>query len=117
MLTAALITKAVFSLILVICLILITAYLARAWQNYRGRLIGQLKKQSSFLSPSSPSTLTHPTLEIIETRALDFKRKLVLVRCGDRFHLLLCGESRDIVVDHGILHHAPGPDDKSSDAE
>lgn len=96
MLTAASITHAVFSLLFVIGLILLTAYAFRRWQD-RGR-------SPLALGPVLGKTrAAHVSMvEILETRAIDFKRKLVLVRRGDVAHLLLCGEGRDIVVETGI---------------
>lgn len=92
MITTAVLTNAVLSLILVVCLILLTAQLFRWWQAEHGKMrfspMGQKLRQ----------------LEIIETLALDFRRKLVLVRRGDQLHLLLCGDGRDIVVETGIPH-------------
>lgn len=41
-------------------------------------------------------------LGIVETIALDPKRRLVLVRCDDREHLLLLGPNADLVVAHDI---------------
>lgn len=90
MITTAVLTNAVLSLILVVCLILLTAQLFRWWQAEHGKIR---------LSPTGPKLRQ---LEIVETMALDFRRKLVLVRRGDQLHLLLCGDGRDIVVETGI---------------
>jgi len=99
MLSAATISNAVFSLILVICLILISAYLLRTWRNYRASLVpGKIRVFKTFISPAHGAQV-----EILETRPIDFKRKLVLIRRGQAFHLLLCGEERDIVIETGIL--------------
>lgn len=102
MLTTATITNAALSLILVIALILIVAQLFRWWQNERLKL-------GHTLTSSAPGIASHgiSELDIIATRAIDFKRKLVLVRRGDKLHLLLCGESRDIVVETGIPYQVP----------
>jgi len=37
-------------------------------------------------------------LSVVETLPLDLRRRLVLVRCDDREHLLLLGNERDVVV-------------------
>jgi flagellar biogenesis protein FliO len=39
------------------------------------------------------------TLRVVETLGLDPKRRLVLVQCGPRLHLLLLGGTTDVVVD------------------
>lgn len=38
-------------------------------------------------------------LQIVESLALDMKRRLVIIRCDDREHLLLLGTNQDIVVE------------------
>lgn len=101
MLTLANLANAFFSLLVVICLILISAYLLRAWQNYRMRLAEQGgDKKPGFLQQFAPAGAAR--LEILETRALDFRRKLVLIRRDNVQHLLLCGDGRDIVIETGI---------------
>jgi len=106
MLSTALISKAVVSLILVICLILTSAYLLRAWRNYRSNLAsGKMDLFKRFM-PSAAAA----QLEVLEIRPIDFKRKLALVRHGRKFHLLLCGEERDIVIETGTLDDSNGCD-------
>lgn len=41
-------------------------------------------------------------LTIVETLALDLRRRLVIVRCDDKEHLLLLGLNQDIVVDANL---------------
>ncbi|MBC7950509.1 MAG: flagellar biosynthetic protein FliO [Rhodospirillaceae bacterium] len=41
-------------------------------------------------------------LSVVETMALDGRRRLVLVRRDDREHLLMIGGPNDLVVEHGI---------------
>ncbi|HRJ11914.1 MAG TPA: flagellar biosynthetic protein FliO [Alphaproteobacteria bacterium] len=109
MMTTATIANAVLSLILVVCLILLTAQLFKWWQSERGKPARPGFKNPDIGLPNS--------LDIIETRAIDFKRKLVLVRRGDRLHLLLCGEGRDIVVETGIPYQVPMHDPASPDTK
>lgn len=111
MLTTATIANAALSLVLVVCLILLTAQLFRWWQSERQGL-------KKFVSPAG-GVAPHPSaydLEIISSRAIDFKRKLVLVRRGDRLHLLLCNDGRDIVVETGIPFQVPHEPASSNDA-
>jgi len=46
-------------------------------------------------------------LGVVEVRALDTRRKLVLIRRDDKEHLLLLGATGEIVVETGIA--APTP--------
>ena len=95
MLTATLL-QAVFSLMIVIGLILLTAWLFRWWQKHK---------------PSFPIPNAAPSrLGIVETLSLDFRRKLVLIRRDNVLHLLLCGEGQDTVIETQI----PTDDAKSS---
>ncbi len=48
-------------------------------------------------------------LQIIESLALDNKRRVVIMRCDGREHLLLLNASQDIVVDTN-LPASPAPD-------
>lgn len=41
-------------------------------------------------------------LAVIEMRAIDARRRLVLVRCDDKEHLLLLGAQSDLVIEHGL---------------
>ena len=102
MITAATISNAIFSLILVIGLILITAWLWRVLRDYRARMPPAQKL--NFLAPLTPNGLTH--IEVLETRMIDFKRKLILIRRDHVCHLLLCGDGRDIVIETGIPYDA-----------
>lgn len=49
-------------------------------------------------------------LALIESLALDGKRRLVLVRRDGREHLLLVGGGADIVIERGLAVAAPDPD-------
>lgn len=48
-------------------------------------------------------------LALMETLAIDGKRRLVLVRRDDREHLLLIGGASDLVVETGLPAQEPGP--------
>jgi len=48
-------------------------------------------------------------LQIVESLALDSKRRVVIMRCDGREHLLLLNASQDIVVDTN-LPTSPAPD-------
>jgi hypothetical protein len=98
MMTTATLIQAGLSLVLVICLILITAKLWQWWQDYRQKL--PVTNAGSTPPISIGDQIT--TLQIVRTQAIDFKRKLVLIRRGNVLHLLLCGEGRDIVIETGI---------------
>jgi flagellar protein FliO/FliZ len=41
-------------------------------------------------------------LEVVETLALDTRRRLVMIRRDDREHLLLLGANQDIVVEANL---------------
>ncbi len=41
-------------------------------------------------------------LNIVEFMSLDHRRKLVLVRCDDKEHLLLLGSQSELVVESGM---------------
>jgi flagellar protein FliO/FliZ len=41
-------------------------------------------------------------MKIVESRSLDAKRRLIIVRCDDREHLLLIGGQDDIVVETNL---------------
>jgi flagellar protein FliO/FliZ len=45
-------------------------------------------------------------LHLVEVRPVDTRRRLVLVRCDDREHLLLIGGTHDLVVETGIVSPA-----------
>jgi len=106
MLNATTIFNAVFSLILVICLILTSAYLLRAWRSYRSNFASGKTDLFKRFMPNAAAV----QLEVLEIRPIDFKRKLALVRHGHKFHLLLCGEERDIVIETGTLDDSNGCD-------
>lgn len=44
---------------------------------------------------------------MVEARAIDSRRRLVLVRRDDREHLLLIGGANDVVVETGIAPQEP----------
>lgn len=48
-------------------------------------------------------------LSVVESMALDGRRRLVLVRRDDCEHLLMIGGPNDMVVEHGILPVAQAP--------
>jgi flagellar biogenesis protein FliO len=83
--------NAIFSLVFVIGLILLTARGFRWWQKTRPGLSGFIP------NPGKASRLS-----IVETLSIDFKRKLLLVRRDDVLHLLLCSDGQDIVIETQI---------------
>lgn len=48
-------------------------------------------------------------LGIVESAPLDAKRRLVLVRCDDREHLVLLGPNSELLVESGIAPPASPP--------
>jgi flagellar biogenesis protein FliO len=83
--------NAVFSLLFVIGLILLTAWAFRWWQKNRPGFRGII-----------PSPANASRLGIVASLSVDFKRKLLLIRRDDVLHLLLCGEGQDIVIETQI---------------
>ena len=55
---------------------------------------------ASFL-PASPKT-NQPRLRIIETLALDAKQRAVILRCDEKEHLLLLGQSNNLLIAKNI---------------
>lgn len=49
-------------------------------------------------------------LKLVEVLPLDPKRRLLLVQCDDRQHLLLIGGITDLVVDHNVARPPGGGD-------
>jgi flagellar protein FliO/FliZ len=45
-------------------------------------------------------------LQVVEQMPLDARRRLVIVRCDDKEHLLLLGANEDIVVAANLEQHA-----------
>ena len=83
-----------FLLALVLVLGLIGAL---AWAVRRFGFAGQL----------TPNTGKSPRLTVVEVKALDSRRKLVLFRRDGYEHLVLLGPSQDLLVEGGI----PAPKD------
>ena len=52
------------------------------------------------------------SLGVIESLPLDARHRLVLVRRGERNHLLLIGPNHSIVVEDGIPARPPQPEPK-----
>lgn len=48
-------------------------------------------------------------LEVIETLTLDVRRRLVIVRCDDKEHLVLLGVNNDLVVDANVTAERAAP--------
>ncbi|MDP9128224.1 MAG: flagellar biosynthetic protein FliO [Pseudomonadota bacterium] len=47
-------------------------------------------------------------LKVVETLPLDLRRRLILIRCDDKEHLLLLGHDQDILLDTtGKENHPP----------
>jgi flagellar protein FliO/FliZ len=86
-----------FMLVLVLVLALIGAL---AWAARRFGFGGQL----------IPNTGKSPRLSVVEVRALDSRRKLVLLRRDGREHLVLLGPSQDLLLESGIQAPPEGAD-------
>lgn len=52
-------------------------------------------------------------LQVVESLALDARRRLVIARCDDAEHLLLLGAQQDIVVDANLKKNAGALETKS----
>lgn len=76
----------VVALVFVLGLILMVNWLLRRFSPLAGRAIRGRDKR----------------LEIVEIQPLDARRRLVLVRRDDQEHLLLLGQSTDLLVESGI---------------
>ncbi len=72
--------RALFALIATLALIGAAAYAARR--------LGMLR----------PNAQGVRRMRITETLMLDPRRRMVIVRCDDREHLILCGPAGDVVV-------------------
>jgi flagellar protein FliO/FliZ len=80
-------------------------------------LIGTLAwfaRRFGFGLPAGRSARGQRRLQILETAAVDAKRRLVLVRRDEREHLLLLGPSSETVIESGIA--APGAEVRPSSA-
>ena len=55
------------------------------------------------MAPRVKRTSSERRLQIVETAALDGKRRLLLVRRDDTEHLLMLGATGDVVVESGIV--------------
>lgn len=89
------ILNAAFSLALVIILILLIAWIIRFFSR----------------ATTPAGTTSRRRLSVVESVAIDGRRKLVLVRHGDREHLIMIGGSQDLVVEANIRQSArPRPD-------
>jgi flagellar protein FliO/FliZ len=53
------------------------------------------------------------SLGVIESLPIDARHRLVLVRRGERNHLLLIGPNHSLVVEDGIAEQLPQPELKS----
>ncbi len=66
-------------------------------------LLGYALKYISLRGIKFPGTVTHDQrLQIVESLALDVRRRLVIVRCDGVEHLLLLGVNQDIVVESDL---------------
>jgi flagellar protein FliO/FliZ len=84
-------SRFLLALVFVVALIALLAWLARRF-GFAGRgAVGRAGRR----------------LTIVETTALDAKRRLVLVRRDDTEHLVLIGGESALVIESGI-HRAPG---------
>lgn len=80
-------------------------------------LIGMLAwfaRRVGFGLPAGASGRGQRRLQVLETAAVDAKRRLVLVRRDERAHLLLLGPSSETVIESGIA--APGAEARPSSA-
>lgn len=82
------------ALLLVLALIGALAWLARRF-GFGGQLAGSGGKSAR--------------LSVVEVKILDSRRKLVLLRCDAREHLVLLGPNQDLLVERGIEADAPVP--------
>lgn len=48
-------------------------------------------------------------LRVVESLAIDVRRRLVIVRCDDKEHLLLLGTNNDLVITEDIAKELPKP--------
>ncbi len=62
------------------------------------------------LADNMPTKIGQKRLNIIESQALDARRRLVLVQCDDQQHLVLLGPNGDTIVQTGIKQ----PEDNDS---
>lgn len=58
-----------------------------------------IKTRGLVIPGLNPSQTPTARLQIVESLALDMKRRMVIVRCDATEHLLLLGDNRDTVVD------------------
>ncbi|HEU0118220.1 MAG TPA: flagellar biosynthetic protein FliO, partial [Alphaproteobacteria bacterium] len=65
-------------------------------------LMGYALKHLNLRGIKMPGGTVGKRLSIIENMPLDVRRRLVLVRCDDKEHLLLLGTNQDIVVESDI---------------
>lgn len=82
---------AVLSLLFVLGLVGGVALIARHSTGLRARL-----------TAGRGASTRRKRLQVMETAAVDTRRRLVLVRCDDREHLLLIGGQNDLVVDRNV---------------
>ncbi len=74
--------------------------------------LSHIVKRSGLAGP----VLTRPSkrrLKVVEFLPVDHKRRLVLVRCDDREHLLLLGQESETVIETGL----PSQDDAEEEQE
>jgi flagellar protein FliO/FliZ len=93
-----------FLLALVLVLGLIGAL---TWAARRFGLGGQL----------APNASKNPRLSVVEVKALDSRRKLVLLRRDGSEHLVLLGPNQDLLVESGIPAPSMQPVAKQSAAK
>lgn len=85
----------ILALVFVLALIGVLAWVARRY-GFGGR-------------PAGPRNRRDRRLEIIETRVIDGKRRLVLLRRDHVEHLILMGPTSEIVIEQGIAGQAEIP--------
>jgi flagellar protein FliO/FliZ len=71
-------------------------------------LFGYGLKQVSLRGLTFPGRMPRQSrLQMVETLAIDIRRRLVIVRCDGKEHLLLLGANQDIVVESNLAAAPP----------
>jgi len=78
-------------------------------------LIGGLTwaaRRFGFGGQLTPNAGKSARLAVVEVKVLDSRRKLVLLQCDEREHLILLGPNQDLLVEAGL----PAPSDGAAQA-
>jgi flagellar protein FliO/FliZ len=65
-------------------------------------LLGFVLKYMRMRGFTTPARIKGRRLQVVESFALDMRRRLVIVRCDDTEHLLLLGLNQDVVIDPNL---------------